>query len=180
MSTANAAREGYSATAKLLHWIIAAAVLVMIPVGLIMSRIGPGDLQNMLYNLHRSTGATVLLLMVLRLAYRLAHGAPAPEPSLNAFQRIASVTVHRFLYLLLLVQPLVGWAATSAYGAPIVVFGAFRLPDFVAKNAALSKQLFAVHQAAGLTIAALVAVHIGAAFYHYLIRRDGVMRRMLP
>jgi len=178
MSTDYAVREGYSALAKLLHW--TASVLFMIPAGVIMKRIGPSDLQNTLYNLHRSFGALVLVLMVLRLAYRLAHGAPAPEPTLNAFQRIVAAAVHHLLYVLLLVQPVMGWAATSAYGAPIIIFGAFRLPDFLAKDAALSKQLFAAHDLIGYALAALIAVHIGAALYHYVIRRDGVLQRMLP
>lgn len=180
MSTSPAASEGYSALAKIFHWAIAVAVIVMIPAGVIMMRIGPGEAQNMLYNLHRSLGAAVLLLMALRLAWRLVHGAPAPLPTLNAFERAASAVVHRLLYALLLVQPVIGWAATSAFGAPIVVFGLFRLPDFVAKNEALSKQLFALHNVIGLTLAALIALHVAAALYHHFIRRDGVLRRMLP
>lgn len=179
MSTTGTAQTRYSATARLLHWLIAAVVLFIIPAGVVMKNLGPGDLQNTLYNLHRSFGAAVLVLMVLRLAYRLAHGAPPPEPTLNAFQRVVSAIVHRLLYALLLVQPVIGWAATSAFGAPIIIFGAFRLPDFVAKDAALSKQLFLVHDAIGMALAALIALHIAAALYHYLIRRDGVMQRML-
>ena len=180
MNTSHAASEGYSVLAKVFHWAIAAAVLVMIPAGVIMMRIGPGETQNMLYDLHRSLGALVLALMLLRLAWRLVHGAPAPLPTLNAFERAASAIVHRLLYALLLVQPVIGWAATSAFGAPIMVFGLFPLPDFVARNEALSKQLFLLHNVIGLTLAALIALHVAAALFHYFIRRDGVLQRMLP
>ena len=80
--------EEYSGFAKLLHWVIAACVLGMIPVGIVMLRLEPGDLQNDLYNLHRSFGVLVLALMLVRLAYRLVNGVPAPEPTLTAGQRI--------------------------------------------------------------------------------------------
>lgn len=170
----------YSGFAKLMHWLVAVCVLAMIPAGYVMSRMGPGDLQNALYNLHRSFGFTVLVLMGARLTYRLVMGAPEPEPSLNAFQRAVSAAVHHMLYLLLLLQPLVGWTATSAYGAPIIVFGMFRLPDLAAKNEALSKQLFLAHDMMGYVIAGLLILHIGAALFHHFIRRDGVLRRMLP
>jgi cytochrome b561 len=172
--------EVYSGVAKLLHWLVAACVLFIIPVGVIMQRLGPGEVQNALYNLHRSFGFLVLILMVVRLAYRSVHGAPKPEPTLNAFQRVASVAVHHVLYALLLVQPVVGWLATSAYGAPIWVFGMFRLPDLLSKNEALSKTLFLAHNVMALVIAGLLTLHIAAAFYHFLIRRDQVMQRMLP
>lgn len=180
MSERIAVAEGYSGFAKLMHWLVAAAVITMIAAGVVMKRIGPGDFQNMLYNMHRSLGFVVLVLMVARLSYRVTAGAPEPEPSLNAFQRAVSAAVHHMLYLLLLVQPVLGWVATSAYGAPIMIFNLFRLPDFVAKNEALSKQLFLMHDLVSYVIAALLAMHIGAALYHYFIRRDGVLQRMLP
>jgi cytochrome b561 len=122
----------------------------------------------------------VPVLMLVRLIYRMTQGAPPPEPTLNGFQRVTSKAVHHTLYLLLLVQPVVGWVATSAYGAPIHIFGLFRLPDMVAKDEALSKPLFLAHDVIGFTIAALLVLHIGAALYHYFIRRDGVLQRMLP
>lgn len=174
------ASASYSGFAMLLHWLVAACVLFIIPAGIVMVNLGPGDLQNNLYNLHRSFGALVLALMAIRTGYRLLHGAPASEPTITAFHRNVSWTVHMAFYVLLLAQPLIGWAGTSAFGATISVFGLFDLPHLLAKDEALSKQLLYIHKVLGFTIAALVALHIGAAFYHYLIRRDGVLARMLP
>jgi cytochrome b561 len=179
MSERYAEAEEYSGFAKLAHWLVAACVLAMIPVGFVMIRIAPGDLQNALFDMHRSLGFVVLMLMVVRYTYRLTAGAPEPEPSLGAFQRGVSAMVHHMLYLLLLVQPLVGWAATSAFGAPSTVFRLIRMPDFVDKNEALSKTLFQIHNLLGFVIAGLLVLHISAALYHHFIRRDGVLRRML-
>ena len=133
-----------------------------------------------MYNLHRSFGALILVLMLIRLAYRLVNGAPAPEPTLTAMQRIVSHAVHLSLYALLIAQGIIGWVATSAYGAAISVFGLFTLPALVGKDEALAKPLFLVHDLIGLTIAGLLLMHIGAALFHYFVRRDGVLQRMLP
>jgi cytochrome b561 len=173
-------REEYSNTAKFFHWTVALSVLTLIPVGLIMNNVPQGTTQNVLYTVHRSLGALVLGLMILRLGYRLIAGWPAPEPTITPAQRIASHAVHNLLYVLLIVQPALGWYATSAYGATISFFGLFNLPALTEKNEPLSEQLFVVHEVLGFTIAGLVLLHIAGALYHYFIRRDGVLQRMLP
>lgn len=172
--------EQYSGLAKLLHWLVAACVLIMIPAGLVMANIGPGDLQNVLYTIHRSLGVLVLALMIIRLLNRLIAGAPPPEPTLTAMQRAVSHVVHMALYVLLIAQALIGWVATSAFGATISFFGLFNVPNLVGKDDALSGTLFAAHLWIGLLIAALVLMHIAAALYHGIIRRDGVLQRMMP
>jgi cytochrome b561 len=73
----------------------------------------------------------------------------------------------------------VGWIATSAYRAPILVFWLFELPPIWPEDRAFSEQMFAVHRMMGITIALLVVMHIGAALYHRFVRRDRVLMRML-
>ncbi|MBX2805289.1 MAG: cytochrome b [Hyphomicrobiales bacterium] len=165
---------------KLLHWLVAICVLIMIPAGFTMNLVGPGDLQNGLYTVHRSLGVLVLILMIVRLLNRLIAGAPPPEPTLTVMQRVVSHIVHMALYVLLIAQSLIGWVGTSAFGAAISFFGLFTVPDLVDKDQPLSGFLFAAHFWIGLAITALVLMHIGAALYHGIIRRDGVLQRMLP
>jgi cytochrome b561 len=73
-----------------------------------------------------------------------------------------------------------GYVANSAYGAATPFFGLFDLPPIVAKNEALSETLFARHKFLGYTTGLFAAMHIGAGLFHYFIRRDGVLQRMLP
>jgi cytochrome b561 len=155
-------------------------VLVAIPIGISMTYLGAGVLQNVFYTIHRSLGVLVLALMLVRLGYRMLNGAPPPEPTLEQLQRIVSHLVHLALYALIIAQALIGWIATSAYGAAISFFGLFTVPALVAKDQGLAEPLFAAHFFLGLTIAGLLVLHIGAALYHYFIRRDGVLQRMLP
>jgi cytochrome b561 len=172
--------QGYSGFARFMHWTVAACVLVMIPIGFLMNAVEAGALQNVLYTIHRSLGVSVLFLMLIRLGYRLIHGAPPPEPTINALQRVVSHLVHLALYALIIAQALIGWVATSAYGAAISFFGLFTVPPLVAKDQTLSEPLFQVHMLIAFTIIGLLAMHIGAALYHHFIRKDGVLQRMLP
>lgn len=178
--TYGARTGGYPSTSKWLHWLIAACVLTMIPIGIVMGRLGQGPTQDTLYLLHKSFGILVLVLMLLRLLNRIAVGAPAPEPSLARWQRAASSATHGLLYVLLLLMPIGGWLANSAYGAATPFFGLFELPNLVPKNQALADKLFAGHRLMGIVVAAIVLVHIGAALQHFFFHRDRVLQRMLP
>lgn len=173
-------RNGYSGTAKLLHWLVAISVLSIAPIAIWMTRTSPGPLKDNLYNLHKSLGVLILILMLLRIAYRLTHGAPAPDPSIEPWQRVVSSTVHTLLYILLLAMPILGYTANSAFGASTPFFGLFELPQIIAKNDGLSERLFIIHRYTGYAVVALAALHIAAALQHYFIRRDGVLQRMLP
>jgi cytochrome b561 len=171
---------GYPPTSKWLHWLIAACVLVTLPVSLAMVRVGEGPAQDALYNFHKSLGILILVLMLLRLINRLAVGAPAPDPTLEPWQRALSSAVHGLLYVLLLAMPVVGYVANSAYGAPTPFFGLFTLPKIAADNQALATKLFTAHRWAGFVVIVLAGMHIGGALFHFVIRRDRVLQRMLP
>jgi cytochrome b561 len=171
--------RAYSLTARVLHWSTAILVLTVLPLGVVIGNEWGGPLQDQLYDLHRSIGATILLLVVVRLGYRLTH-PPLPLPDdIAPIQRFAAQATHWALYALLIVQPLVGWIATSAFPAPIVVFGLFELPPIWSEDRAFSDRLFTVHAWIAIAIACLAAAHIGAALHHHFVRKDRVLMRMI-
>ena len=171
---------GYPPTSKLLHWLVAVSVLTTAPVAIAMVRVDKGPTQDMLYNFHKSLGVLILILMVLRLINRLMVGAPHADPSIERWQKTVSSAVHGLLYVLLLAMPVVGYIANSAYGAPTPFFGLFTLPKIVGDNEALATQLFTLHRWTGFLVILLAGMHIGGALFHFLIRRDAVLHRMLP
>ncbi len=172
--------DHYPTTSKLLHWLIAASVLTTAPVAIAMVRVAPGPTQDSLYNLHKSLGVLILVLMVLRLINRLSVGAPMADPGIEPWQRAVSATVHTLLYTLLFAMPVVGYIANSAFGATTPIFGLFSLPPIIDKNEALSDQLFTIHRWTGFVVIFLVLMHISAALFHAFIRKDDVLKRMLP
>ena len=161
--------DHYPATSKLLHWLVAACVLTTAPVAIAMTRIAKGPTQDALYNLHKSLGVLILVLMVLRLVNRLAAGALAPEAEIKPWQKAVSSIVHASLYVLLLAMPVVGYIANSAYGATTPFFGLFELPAIVGKSEALATQLFTLHRWVGWLVILLVLTHVSAALYHHFI-----------
>lgn len=172
--------SGYTGTQKALHWLMALLIVAMLAVGLSLPRLAPGPLANVLYEVHKSTGMLVLALALLRLAIRLRRGAPPLDPGLPRWQRLAAGASHAALYLLLIAMPLVGWAATSACCRPVAFLWTVPVTLPVPAGDAVAKPLFALHLALGLTLIAVVAVHVAAALHHHFVRRDDTLRRMLP
>jgi cytochrome b561 len=171
---------GYSLVARAFHWITAALVLTMIPIGISMASFDLGGaIEDPLYHIHRSIGAVVLAITVVRLIYRLRHPAPPLPPDMAAWQRSAALFTHWALYILLIVQPIVGWIATSAYRAPTLFFWLFELPPIWREDRPFSEAMFVVHRSLGIFIATLILVHIAAALYHHFALKDGVLKRMV-
>ena len=173
------ATPAYTVTARILHWITASLVLLTLPLGLVIANDWGGPLQDQLYDLHRSIGALIIPIILARVVYRWTH-PPAPLPDdIPALQQFAANATHWALYALLIVQPFVGWIGTSAYRATIIVFGLFELPPIWPEDRAFSDRVLFVHGLIGLTIALLLAAHIGAALHHHFVRRDGILMRMI-
>jgi cytochrome b561 len=169
----------YTFTARVLHWITAVLILATIPLGIVIANEWGGSAQDSLYDLHRSIGAAIIPLVILRIIYRWTH-PPLPLPDdIPSIQQLAAHATHWGLYALLIAQPFTGWIATSAYRAPVTVFGLFELPPIWRESRAFSEQLFSVHSLIGIAIACLAAAHMGAALYHHFVRKDRILMRMI-
>ena len=170
---------GYTLTARVLHWLTAALVLLMVPLGIVIGNEWGGPAQQFLYNLHKSIGALLIPIVVIRLINRITNPPPPLPNDIPAIQQFAAHATHWALYALILAQPIVGYIMTSAYPAPVPFFGLFNLPAIWPENRALSDQLVVVHLCLGLAIAAVAAMHIGAALFHHFVRKDRILMRMI-
>ncbi len=177
--------QRYTLVQRLLHWLIALLVLLALGIGMTLGFLGfDGTLATFgkmgtdaLYTSHKTIGIMVLAFMLLRLGFRLSKGAPPYQPPLSGFERVASHTVHGLLYVALLAMPILGWLATGAGGYPVSFFG-WTLPGLIGKDRVLSETLLSFHGLIGWVLLSLIALHVGAALQHWLIKRDGVMTRM--
>ena len=169
----------YTLTARVLHWLTSLLMAPMIPLGVITANDWGGRLQDLLSGLHQSLGVVLIPVVLVRLGYRLMN-PPLPLPEeIAALQRFAAHATHLGLYVLLIVQPLIGLIAASAAGMPAIVLGPFALPPVVSEDPVLAEKLFVLHGLAGMSLAGLLAAHIGAALYHHLVRKDRVLMRMI-
>lgn len=197
--------KAWTFTARVLHWGMAIAIALEVGVGFVMAQTflaslkggWPALLHLRSEQIHHTLGFTLLALALFRIARRLRHRAPPPEP-MGAPARVAAGLVQALLYALMLLLPLSGWSALSALGsgagyeAPSVWFFGYDgfapggwIPHLVSPkpwNAPgwLVYGTFArFHVYAVYVGGALLCGHIGAALYHHFVRRDGVLRRML-
>jgi cytochrome b561 len=173
------ARLQYDPTAKVLHWLIVALLLVQYSIGWLMPDIHRGDKPGAAMTFHVSVGLTVLVLIVLRFAWRLGHPV-SPENSLPPWQRLSSEAVHWLLYALVLATTATGWLFASFRGWSMSYFFLAPMPMLASDNAAAGKAIDGLHQAMEWALLALIGIHVASALVHIFIYRDRIMQRMLP
>lgn len=178
----------YTSVAIGLHWLIALGILSLVLMGVVMVQFSlPLAVSYELYQLHKSIGVSVLLLVVLRTLWRLSHGAPPLPASMAARQETAANVMHRLLYALMLWIPLTGWflLSVSDENHPFRFFGTFWWPEvplfgLLHRNPSTGNVVRIFHVYGGWIISAAVALHIVAALRHQFVHKDDILGRMLP
>ncbi|OUI80523.1 cytochrome B561 [Gluconobacter sp. DsW_056] len=178
----------YTGVAIILHWLIAAGILTLIIMGLVMDHLSLDPMWVFqLYQLHKSIGITVMMLIALRIVWRLTHRAPGLPADMKGFERVAAHLTHAALYGLQTLMPLSGWAmvSVSVLGIPTVLYGTIPWPDLPVLSTLQDKPpveatLKVVHHWGGWFLLALIGLHVAAALRHHFFLNDHVLRQMLP
>lgn len=176
----------YGAVAKWFHWITVGLIAIALPTGFVIKFItdeADGAYKMGFYAIHESAGLTILSVAILRILWKMLHPPPPHPADLPAMLRKAATATHHGLYALLIIQPLLGFFATNAWGFPLrgqtAYLGFIHLPKFMDTWEWLANILSWCHTIGGYLFAVLLAAHIGAAIFHHAIRRDGTLMRML-
>ena len=170
----------YTRTAKGLHWLMAILFFGLLALGFYMHDLPLSPEKLQLYSWHKWAGVTAFLLVLVRLAWRIAHRPPALPASMPKLMQLAAHAGHLALYLLMLAIPLSGWLMSSAKGFQTVWFGILPIPDLLEKNKELGAQLAEVHEALAILFILTLLAHIAAALKHHFIDKDDILTRMLP
>src|SRR5215510_16499931 len=172
--------DAWGAPAKFFHWTVALLIVAQIALGVtaVAWRISPLKLE--LFVWHKSVGMLILVLMLARLAWRLAGRAPELPPQTPRWERHAAHASHILLYALAVALPLSGWVINSAAAVPFSVFWLVPLPAIVAPDEHLEDLAKLAHFSLLVALCLVLAVHIGAALRHHFIKRNDVLLRMLP
>ncbi|SMP55504.1 cytochrome b561 [Noviherbaspirillum suwonense] len=169
----------YSWQAMLLHWLLAVIVIGMLCLGYLLDDMARGPTKDFYVEMHRSFGVTALVLVFLRLAWRMRRTPPPLPASVPRWQRIAAAVTHGLLYLCILLQPLSGYLASSFGRSGIHYFG-MPLPHWGWDDKPLRTFFGEVHGIVATALVVLIAIHVLAALKHLFINRDQVFQRMLP
>ena len=180
----------YGMVAMTFHWLIAALIILNVVLGVyfvqFLDRQDPA--RGAVVNLHESVGLTVLVLSLLRLGWRLMNPIPKLPADFSRRKRILARGTHYALYTLMILVPFVGWELASIPPRPLMLYGAIPWPKifYIADLSADAKKMAAgiiapSHIILAFLLLALAIGHLSAAlFYHYMIRKDRILQRMVP
>lgn len=172
--------ETYGSGAKFFHWITVLLLVIMFPLGFIMAEM-PLSMQKIsAIGWHKSIGATILFLVLLRLTWRFTNPVPLLPEHMKFIERLLAHLSHVALYLFLLAMPISGWMMSSASGLPVSVFGWFTLPVIIAPDKELGKLLREAHELIAFAMLGMIGLHAGAALLHHFYYKDTILVRMLP
>ena len=175
----NSAGMRFTVLQRLLHWLMAVCILAMRFIGVgMVSTIMPKYVP--LLATHKTLGIVILVLALIRLGVRARYGAPPLPADLPVPMKLAARLSHYALYAIMIGMPLIGWAMLSAGAYPIVLYGNIHLPAILPQSAALHALLWNAHFYLAFAFFALILLHLAAALFHALVRRDGVFESMAP
>lgn len=173
----------YGCVTRWLHWSIAFLFIAQLFLGFLTQQVAADPVfQFSLYQWHKSLGLLILTLALIRLIWALTGIRPRPADGVTRLEATAAHAAHRVLLALTVLVPLAGWAvvSTSPLGIPVYILDLFAVPNLPLPVSDGNELFWSwVHAILAYGAAAVIAVHLGAALWHHLVRRDDTLRRML-
>lgn len=170
----------YTRVAVSLHWLIATLIVVNLAIGWFHDSFAK-PVGSALISGHKAIGLTVILLALLRLAWRLSHRPPPFDPVMKAWERWLATATHWAFYLLMLAAPVTGWLMVSANGRATSWFGLFDVPALPITGGKAAHEIYeSRHELIGYLMLALIVLHVGGALKHHLQGHRQLFGRMAP
>ena len=167
----------YDNVARGFHWLMVALIVAAFGLALLVDTF-PSSWEDQVVNAHKLIGVSILCLVVLRLAWRAGHRPPPAEPMGWLLERAAALG-HALLYCLMVAVPLIG-LAFAAWSGQGIDFGIFSIAPVMAENEVVARQIGEIHELAAYALVGLAGLHALVALWHHFVRKDDVLRRMLP
>ena len=167
----------HNRTSVILHWTLALLLTLLAALGWYMVAIEDELGSGLYFDLHKSFGAMVALLVVARVIWRLAH-RPAPLPGgVPRWQGTMSRITQVLLYVLMALMPITGYLGASYSKAGVSLFG-LATPRWALTDHDLAERFFGIHAMLIWVLVVLVGIHVAGALKHFLIDKDKVFQRM--
>jgi len=174
--------QRYSNTAVTFHWITVALVLTQAYLGFTFALSDEGPARDAVFVWHKSVGVVILLLTLVRLAYRLKNPPPPFPPELPAWERYAATWNHWLFYTLLIAMPIVGFVAVSGFanGPTTPLVGGIQVPVIPGISKDTGEMAGEIHELAAWLLVALILIHVAAALKHQFVDHARAAGRMPP
>jgi cytochrome b561 len=172
--------QTYSATTRVLHWLIALLIIDLIFLGWYLADLSYFDKgYNLTLTIHKSVGMFALALAGAKILWAFLSPAPAFVDTIKPWDRVAAQTTHLVLYVMMVVIPVTGYAISTSAGSPVAFFDLFDIPAVLPKSEGLRDLAVELHYYLSYGTAILVAIHALGALKHQFIDQDGTLSRML-
>lgn len=171
-------RTNYGSIAKFFHWSMAMLMVVIFVIGFTMINMSRSKVMFILYDLHKSTGLLLFVLVSFRLIW-LRFNVKPQYPNVAIWQKWLAIGNVYALYLLMVIMPVSGVLTSTLSNHSITFYYLFSLPA-LGNNVAASQFFTLVHEYAAYTLLAVFGLHVVGAMYHHFVLKDDVLRRMLP
>jgi len=175
--------EKFSLTLRFFHW-TGVPLMVAVYASIWMRKLfekGSAE-RKLMVSVHFGLGVLVLAWLLFRLVAYFAGKKPPIVPPVPSWQKSALKLMQGLQWGLMAVLPLSGWLLVNAKGR-VVEIGALglemKLPTLLQENKVLAKALNEGHEAMGVALLVLIALHTGMALWHHVVKRDNALRRML-
>ncbi len=172
----------YHITSRIFHWLMSLLIIFMIGFGIYITDFVNNDSENryFLYDLHKSIGVLILILLIARIANRFYHRPPELPQTIKKIERNLAHIGHIGLYFLMLIVPLSGYLMSNSYGYEVKLFS-ISMPFLISPNIELAKIFGEIHEISAFTLAGLIAIHVIAVIKHRFLdqKENDVLKRML-
>jgi cytochrome b561 len=169
----------FTQTAKWLHWLVAFFMLSVIPAAWSFAFVDPAERAEAI-PVHASIGLIVVMLTLVRLAWRRASPPPPTPETAPGWMHKGANLGHFLLYFLIFYQGVLGIWMAALSPVDIRFFNEFNISALAPTNAEMLPTLRSLHFAGGALFTLVLIAHVGAALWHHFILRDDVLIRMLP
>ncbi len=174
--------QKYHISSRILHWVMALLILVALALGIYMTDFIAESATNKytIYDLHKSIGVMILILIFVRVINRFVHPAPELPEGIAKIERIASHFTHIALYILMILVPISGYLMSNSYGFAVHLFY-LSLPNLIAPNPELGRFFAEAHEILAFTLIAAITLHFIGALKHRFFDKpeNDVLGRML-
>jgi len=168
----------YGSITKAFHWLLFLMLTFSIVAGNFLASMPKGSEKLQAAGMHKSFGAILLMLILLRLVWKLINMTPKEPEGITAIEALLANAMHWGLYVLMFAQPISGIIMTQAAGYPVSFFGLFEFQVFLVKDPSLAKFALGVHGTVWILLVLAVIGHVGAALHHHFIKKDDVLKQM--
>lgn len=172
--------EKYHLILRAVHWLMAVVILTMLISGFYMKNL-PIDnpIKFSIYGIHKATGVSILILVILRIILRLFLYVPPLPQNFSQVTIFATKVVHFALYILMILIPLSGYVMSSASGRNIKYFFNFDIPLIIAENKTIAELSSQLHFILAYLLMSFIALHLLGTIKHLIVDKQNILRRMV-